>query len=28
MDWLRKGGSYFQTVLETDLWHTPAEISR
>ena len=23
MDWLRKGGSYFQTVLETDLWHTP-----
>jgi len=24
MDWLRKGGSYFQTTLETDLWHTPA----
>lgn len=24
MDWLRKGGSYFQTVLETDIWHTPA----
>ena len=23
MDWLRKGGSYFQTVLETDIWHTP-----
>jgi len=21
MDWLRKGGSYFQTVLETDIWH-------
>lgn len=24
MDWLRKGGSYFQTVLETDVWHTQA----
>ena len=24
MDWLRKGGSYFQTTLETDIWHTPA----
>ena len=24
MDWLRKGGSYFQTTLETDLWHTPS----
>jgi hypothetical protein len=24
MDWLRKGGSYFQTTLETDLWHAPA----
>jgi ubiquinone/menaquinone biosynthesis C-methylase UbiE len=24
MDWLRKGGSYFQATLETDLWHTPA----
>ena len=24
MDWLRKGGSYFQTTLETDLWHTCA----
>jgi SAM-dependent methyltransferase len=24
MDWLRKGGSYFRTTLETDLWHTPA----
>jgi SAM-dependent methyltransferase len=23
-DWLRKGGSYFQTVLETDIWHTPS----
>jgi SAM-dependent methyltransferase len=23
-DWLRKGGSYFQTTLETDIWHTPA----
>lgn len=22
MDWLRKGGSYFQTTLETDIWHT------
>ena len=24
MDWLRKGGSYFQAQLETDIWHTPA----
>ena len=24
MDWLRKGGSYFQVILETDIWHTPA----
>jgi hypothetical protein len=24
MDWLRKGGSYFQTSLETDIWHTPS----
>ena len=24
MDWLRKGGSYFQTTLETDTWHTPS----
>jgi SAM-dependent methyltransferase len=24
MDWLRKGGSYFQATLETDIWHTPA----
>ena len=24
MDWLRKGGSYFQTVLETDIWRTPS----
>jgi ubiquinone/menaquinone biosynthesis C-methylase UbiE len=24
MDWLRKGGSYFQTALETDIWHTPS----
>jgi SAM-dependent methyltransferase len=24
MDWLRKGGSYFQTILETDIWHTPS----
>jgi hypothetical protein len=24
MDWLRKGGSYFQTTLETDIWHTPS----
>ncbi len=24
IDWLSKGGSYFQTTLETDLWHTPA----
>jgi SAM-dependent methyltransferase len=23
MDWLRKGGSYFSTVLETDTWHIP-----
>jgi SAM-dependent methyltransferase len=23
MDWLRKGGSYFQATLETDTWHTP-----
>ena len=22
-DWLRKGGSYFDTVLETDIWNTP-----
>src|SRR5262249_35118845 len=22
MDWLRKGGFYFQTTLETDIWHT------
>src|SRR5260221_2878202 len=22
MDWLRKGGSYFQVTLETDVWHT------
>jgi ubiquinone/menaquinone biosynthesis C-methylase UbiE len=22
MDWLRKGGSYFETKLETDIWHT------
>jgi hypothetical protein len=22
-DWLRKGGSYFDHVLETDLWDTP-----
>jgi ubiquinone/menaquinone biosynthesis C-methylase UbiE len=22
-DWLRKGGSYFDTVLETDQWETP-----
>ena len=22
MDWLRKGGSYFQATLETDIWHT------
>ena len=21
-DWLRKGGSYFQATLETDIWHT------
>jgi ubiquinone/menaquinone biosynthesis C-methylase UbiE len=24
MDWLRKGGSYFQTTLETDIWQTPS----
>src|SRR3984957_15009115 len=24
MDWLRKGGSYFQASLETDIWHTPS----
>jgi SAM-dependent methyltransferase len=24
MDWLRKGGSYFETTLETDMWHTPS----
>jgi SAM-dependent methyltransferase len=24
MDWLRKGGSYFQPTLETDIWHTSA----
>jgi hypothetical protein len=24
MDWLRKGGSYFQPTLETDIWHTPS----
>jgi SAM-dependent methyltransferase len=24
MDWLRKGGSYFQTVLETDIWRLPS----
>jgi hypothetical protein len=24
MDWLRKGGSYFQATLETDLWRTPS----
>jgi ubiquinone/menaquinone biosynthesis C-methylase UbiE len=24
MDWLRKGGSYFQVTLETDMWHTPS----
>jgi ubiquinone/menaquinone biosynthesis C-methylase UbiE len=23
MDWLRKGGSYFQATLETDIWRTP-----
>jgi SAM-dependent methyltransferase len=22
MDWLRKGGSYFQVTLETDIWHS------
>ena len=22
MDWLRKGGSYFEVTLETDVWHT------
>jgi len=25
MDWLRKGGSYFQTTLETDVWNMPTE---
>jgi SAM-dependent methyltransferase len=24
MDWLRKGGSYFDVKLETDLWRTPS----
>jgi SAM-dependent methyltransferase len=24
MDWIRKGGSYFDTVLETDTWRLPA----
>ena len=24
MDWLRKGGSYFQTILETDIWRIPS----
>src|SRR5208282_3385407 len=24
IDWLRKGGSYFQPTLETDIWHTPS----
>jgi hypothetical protein len=24
MDWLSKGGSYFQTTLETDIWHIPS----
>ena len=24
MDWLRKGGSYFDMKLETDIWHTPS----
>jgi len=24
MDWLRKGGSYFQATLETDVWQTPS----
>jgi SAM-dependent methyltransferase len=24
VDWLRKGGSYFHTTLETDIWHTPS----
>lgn len=23
-DWLRKGGSYFDVKLETDVWHTPS----
>ena len=23
IDWLRKGGSYFDSVLETDTWHLP-----
>jgi SAM-dependent methyltransferase len=24
IDWLRKGGSYFEVRLETDVWHTPS----
>jgi SAM-dependent methyltransferase len=24
MDWLRKGGSYFDVTLETDIWRTPS----
>jgi hypothetical protein len=24
IDWLRKGGSYFDVKLETDIWHTPS----
>jgi SAM-dependent methyltransferase len=24
MDWLRKGGSYFQATLETDIWNMPS----
>ena len=28
MDWLRKGGSYFDVKLETDIWHTHRETSR
>lgn len=24
MDWLRKGGSYFDVAVETDIWHTPS----
>jgi len=24
MDWLRKGGSYFEAKLETDIWHRPS----